>query len=302
MFISDRIVFLELQKTGCTHIRALLQELVGGKLVGKHNQASRRLFSGGKTFLGSVRDPWDWHVSLWAFGCHHMGSVYRSVTVEGLRVRGRGWTRNPFAAFGELVQSHPNRNVAQWRRTYQDARDPGAFREWLQMMYDKDFRPDAEGYAHCSLSRVAGFLTYSYLKTFTCKGGGHGGLNSITTYDQLAQYEADHCFIDHFIRNEHLESDLLNALKLTGYGISADAEEKVLARPRTNVTSRKRTLDYYYDAGTEKLVSDWDRLIVDKFGYAAPSTRKPMAAAIARPRIAADSMAPFSEESDVGFG
>src|SRR6476619_6662167 len=95
MFISDRIVFLELQKTGCTHIRDLLRELVGGQLVGKHNQARRRLFIEGKSFLGSIRDPWDWHVSLWAFGCQGKGSVHISVTVDGLRIKGRGWTRNP---------------------------------------------------------------------------------------------------------------------------------------------------------------------------------------------------------------
>lgn len=273
MFISDRIVFLELQKTGCTHIRELLQELVGGKLVGKHNQAGRSLFSGRKSFLGSIRDPWDWHVSLWAFGCHHQGSVFRSVTVEGLRVRGRGWTKNPYSATRELLRSRPNTNVGKWKRTYQDAGDPGAFREWLHMMYDKDCRPDAEGYAHCSLSQIAGFLTYSYLKTFACKGGGHDGLNAIATSSQLTEYERKHCFIDHFIRNENLEADLLSALKLTGFEISVAAEEKVLSRPRTNATSRRRTLDFYYDAQTEELVSHWDRLVVEKFGYSAPSSR-----------------------------
>jgi hypothetical protein len=273
MFISDRIVFLELQKTGCTHIRDLLRELVGGQLVGKHNQASRRLFTEGKSFLGSIRDPWDWHVSLWAFGCHGQGSVYLSVTVDGLRIRGRGWTRNPFSAAYELLHSQPNSNVPKWKRVYQDARDPGAFREWLYMMYDAEARPDAEGYAHCSMSRVAGFLTYSYLKTFACKGGGHAGLNTINSVAELSEYEKQHCFIDHFIRNENLESDLIRALKLTGHEISAGTEQKVLSRPRTNATSRKRTLGYYYDEETEKLVSSWDKLIVDKFGYVAPSSR-----------------------------
>lgn len=301
MFISDRIVFLELQKTGCTHIRGLLQELVGGKLVGKHNQASRRLLSTGKTFLGSIRDPWDWHVSLWAFGCHQKGSVYRSVTIEGLRVRGRGWKRNPFSAVLELLQSDPNTNAAEWMRTYQDVRDPGAFREWLLMMYDKDRRPDAEGYAHCSLSRVAGFMTYSYLKTFACKGGGHGGLNSIASFDQLERYEREQCFIDHFIRNEHLESDLLRALKLTGYEFSAATEANVLSRPRTNATSRKRTLDSYYDAKTEKLVADWDRFIVEKFGYVAPSLRA-VDPAVARPTAELGARVPVAGETGFGFG
>ena len=273
MFVSDKIVFLELQKTGCTHIRNLLVELVGGKLVGKHNQAGHKLFSDGRVFLGSIRDPWDWHVSLWAFGCHHKGTVFGNVTKEGIKFRGRGWRTNPYLAIRELLQSSPHRNAKQWMRTYQDVADPGAFREWLRMMHDKECRPDVEGYAQSPLGRVAGFLTYSYLKTFACRKGDQDGLKAIATPDQLAEYEAKHGFIDHFIRNEHLESDLLDALKLAGFEFPAGTESEILSRPRTNATSRQKGLAYYYDAQAEELIATWDRLIVEKFGYSAPSSR-----------------------------
>lgn len=274
MFISDKIVFLELQKTGCTHIRDLLDELVGGRLVGKHNQASRRLFSEGRIFLGSVRDPWDWYVSLWAFGCHRKGTVFGNVTKEGIKFKGRGWRTNPFSAVHELLQSRPNRIADKWKRTYQDVNDPGAFREWLHMMHDKEFRPDVEGYAQSGVGQVTGFLTYSYLKTFACKKGNMDALNAIATSEQLTDYEARNCFIDYFVRNEHLESDLLDALKSAGFEFSAATEAKVLSRPKTNTTSRKRKLDYYYDAPSEQLIDYWDRLVVEKFGYSVPSMRE----------------------------
>jgi hypothetical protein len=45
------------------------------------------------------------------------------------------------------------------------------------------------------------------------------------------------------------------------------------ARPRTNTSSRRRGPEYYYDATTEKLVGDREKLIVEKFGYRAPSER-----------------------------
>lgn len=273
MFISDKVVFLELQKTGCTHIRDLLDELVGGKLVGKHNQASRRLFSDGRIFLGSVRDPWDWYVSLWAFGCHHKGTVFGNVTKEGIKFKGRGWRTNPYSAVIELLQSRPIRNAHEWKHTYRDVNDPGAFRAWLHMMHAKELPPDVEGYAQSAVSQAAGFLTYCYLKTFACKKGQMSALNAVGERDQLFEYERQHCFIDYFIRNESLESDLLSALKQAGFNIPAAAEAKVLARPKTNTTSRKRKLDYYYDAATEELVSHWDGLVVEKFGYVAPSSR-----------------------------
>lgn len=273
MFISDKIVFLELQKTGCTHIRVLLEELVGGRLVGKHNQAGRDLFTGGRTFLGSVRDPWDWYVSLWAFGCHRKGTVFGNVTTRGIKFKGRHWKDNPFSAVHELLQSRPNRMADAWRRTYRDVNDPGAFREWLHMMHDKETRPDVEGYAHSGAGRFAGYLTYSYLRLFACRKGEADGLNAIATSDQLVDFEAKNCFVDHFIRNEQLESDLLAALKSAGFGFSAATESRVLERPRTNATSRQRSLGYYYDAPAEQLVGYWDRLVAAKFGYALPSMR-----------------------------
>jgi hypothetical protein len=57
LFISEKIVFMELHKTGCTHIRNTLKTILDGDFVGKHNQASSDLFRRERIFLGSVRDP-----------------------------------------------------------------------------------------------------------------------------------------------------------------------------------------------------------------------------------------------------
>jgi len=274
MFVSDRIVFLELQKTGCTHIRNLLKELVGGELVGKHNQAGPDLFSGNLFFLGSVRNPWDWYTSLWAFGCDHRGAVFGNVTRQGIKVKGRGWRTNPYSAFRELLESRPNRNSEKWRRTYEDVSDASAFREWLHMMHDETYWPDVgEGYRQCPLNRFAGLLTYRYMKFFTCKKGEIDALKAVSTPEQLAEHERKNGFIDYFIRNERLESDLLDALKLVQTEVPHDASAKLMSRPRTNTSSKKHGPRYYYDAEAEKLVDDRDRFIVDKFGYLAPSAR-----------------------------
>jgi hypothetical protein len=274
MFVSDRIVFLELQKTGCTHIRNLLQELVGGELTGKHNQAAPGLFSNDRIFLGSVRDPWDWYISLWAYGCDRKGAVFGNLTQKGLKIKGRGWRTNPYAAFRELLRSSPNRNAEKWQRTYEDVSDAGAFREWLYMMHDKEHLPDVgEGYRQSGLSRVSGLLTYRYMRLFACKEGEPDGLHALSTFDHLVEYERRNCFIGHFIRNENLEPDLLAALKLADVQIPVEAESKVMSRPKTNTSSRKNGPGYYYDAGTEAVVAGRDRLIVEKFGYCAPSSR-----------------------------
>lgn len=274
MFVSDKVVFIELHKTGCTHIRNLLGDLVGGELAGKHNQVDPDLFTGKRVFLGSVRDPWDWYISLWAYGCDRRGIVFGNVTKGGLKIRGHGWRADPYQALRELLAVRINNNSEKWRRTYRDVNDAGAFREWLRMMHDEQYWHDfGQGYGRSSLSRIAGFFTYRYIKLFACRDGEADGLDRLSTFEQLAEHERDHCFIDHFIRNENLESDLFVALERSGFEIAGGVKAEILARSRTNTSSRKRGPGYYYDAETERLVFDRDKLIVDKFGYVAPSSR-----------------------------
>jgi len=274
MFVSDKVVFVELQKTGCTHIRNLLKDLLGGSFVERHNQADPSLCVPGRTFLGSVRDPWDWYVSLWAYSCDSKGDFFDNVTTTGIRLRKRGWRLRPLSLLFETLRSRPNWHAAQWRRTFRDIDDPSAFRDWLYMLHDETyFAGVGEGYWRYPLNRFAGLLTYRYLKLFTCKVGELDLLTSVSTPVQLAEHDIARNFIDHFIRNEHLEADLLAALHRMPLDIPPAFAARLNAAPRTNTSSKKHATAYYYDAGTERLVAERERLIIDKFGYALPSKR-----------------------------
>ena len=75
MLITDKLVYLELHKTGCTFTRLVLAELFSDscRIVGKHNlvETIPQDVLGDfetKTKIGNIRNPWDWYVSLWAFG------------------------------------------------------------------------------------------------------------------------------------------------------------------------------------------------------------------------------------------
>jgi hypothetical protein len=54
MLISEKFVFVELQKTASTHIRALLEEHVGGEIDGKHDMRGRELLDSGRESVASV--------------------------------------------------------------------------------------------------------------------------------------------------------------------------------------------------------------------------------------------------------
>lgn len=271
MFVSDKVVFIELHKTGCTHIRNLLAELVGGEFAGKHNQVDASLLAQGKVVLGSVRDPWDWYVSLWAYGCDRKGLIFGNVTRGGMRFKGHGWKADPYLAFRELLASRPNRNAEKWARTYRDVNDAGAFREWLYMLHDENCWSDlGEGYGRTRVSQVAGLYTYRYAKLFSCMKDQSERLDAISTFDELVAHDRQNCFVDHFIRNETLESDLFLALESSGLVIPDDLKSGIVARARTNTSSRRAGADDYYDGETQRLVAARDRLIVDRFGYRPP--------------------------------
>ncbi|NNM01052.1 MAG: hypothetical protein HKO62_09900, partial [Gammaproteobacteria bacterium] len=165
MFVSDKVVFVELHKTGCTHIRNALLDLVGGQFNGKHNQVRADMLTPGRVFFGSVRNPWEWYVSLWAFGCDGKGAVHNRVTRrKSVELDWRSWARHPRSA-AEAFLSSVTRDPRRWKRVYADSTDVGAFREWLAMMHDRRYRRDyVEGYGSSPISDVVGLLTYRYLK------------------------------------------------------------------------------------------------------------------------------------------
>ena len=250
MFISDRIVFIELHKTGCTHIGHLLGQLLVGEQVLKHNRATPELFDGTKSFIGSIRNPWDWYVSLWAYGCDGQGAVQGSVTAD------RGPGENGAVA-----------NAERWRRSYQDVTDADGFRDWLAMINDDRYCRDVgEAYGKRPLDNHAGLMTHRYVNLF-CLGDGM----QVGTAEQLKAFERQHCYIDQFIRNETLESDLLQALARSGVAVTESMKAVVHGAGRTNTSSRTRPASFYYDEATLQLVARREQFIIEKFGYLGPA-------------------------------
>jgi hypothetical protein len=56
MFITDKLVYVQLQKTGSTHIARLLERTVGGEQRGKHNPATQELLDSSRIIVSSIRN------------------------------------------------------------------------------------------------------------------------------------------------------------------------------------------------------------------------------------------------------
>jgi hypothetical protein len=287
MLISEKLIFVELQKTGSTHIKGLLKKLVGGENDGKHNVPSEELISSGKKFVASVRDPWAWYLSLWSYGCLQKGELYERLTNEKkwrklLEKEAEAEAAAPEPAAAEAEEDGdvatktkgkakilpdnftPERAKNFW---YADPDNAEAFREWLQAVLTvQPLRKVLEaGYGKSPISKAGGLMTFRYFTL--CTKNGENVDKSVSTLEALRNYDKQNCFIDYFVRNASLAEDLIKAIE--GCGIELDDEKKKIIREakRTNVSSRPHGPEHYYDDASTQLVARREKFIIEKFGY-----------------------------------
>ena len=193
MFVADKLLYLELQKTGGSHIRRLLKQYTDGDVHGKHN---RLLVEPDRAVIGSIRNPWDWYVSLWAYGVSGKGAI-RSRTETGVdfdyyyrmlpKAMGKNWL-SP----GEFISSLRHdlaKPVLQWQQSYQDSADAEQFRAWMALLFDKKRRFDiGEGYGFSPLSLHSGLMTYRYFRLFTL-GDGVFENKSLADVNVVGEYD-----------------------------------------------------------------------------------------------------------------
>jgi hypothetical protein len=272
MFVAERLIYLELLKTGCTHIKQLLRAAIPGENVGKHNRLPDNFLQENKAIIGSIRNPWDWYISLWAFGCDGKGIHYRRLTkhnVKGYGVVGQFAPVSPvqllLVALGQL-----RKPVRSWRRVYSNSHDPKLFQEWLKMVLEPGTKYTlGDGYGFSSVSSFAGLLTYYYLQLFS-RNSADLYSHQIRDFDALHQFDQTHNILKAVIRTENLEDDLIKILQEIGYELNQEQLHQIQKPDRTNTSSRVRDISYYYNQETLDLVAEKERLIIQKYNYAVP--------------------------------
>lgn len=277
MFISQKLIFVELHKTGGTHIGRWLQNLVGGEQSGKHNRVPAELQD--RFVIGSIRNPWDWYVSLWAYGCSGQGSV-RHQSTRGIDLRycreqlprEMGKVRLTPGEWTAQLLADWRKPVAAWQESYRDPDSPAAFRSWLHLLLDPKHSLDiGEGYGFSPLARCHGLLTYRYLKLFTNLGERLYSDRSLGTATGIATAWEKFAFVDHIVRNEQLESDLMESLERAGIDLSDNQKQQLIAARNEKINaSKRRETGYYYDQASIDLVAEHEAFIIARHGYRAP--------------------------------
>jgi hypothetical protein len=293
MLISEKLIFVELQKTGSTHIKGLLRKLLGGENDGKHNVPSPEQIASGRKFVASVRNPWSWYLSLWSYGCLQKGELFERLTnekkwrnlldvkkteadaqedaaedkadAEADAAEGGADAKAKAKKDDTMPESFsPDRARSFW---YSDPDNAEAFREWLQaVIATRPLRKVLEtGYGKSPISRAGGLMTFRYFTL--CTRNAEEVDKAVSTHEALQKYDQENCFIDWFVRNESLADDLIKALEGCGVALDDGQKKQIREAKKTNVSTRPHGPEYYYDKASIQLVARRERFIIDKFSY-----------------------------------
>jgi hypothetical protein len=285
VFASDRLVYLQMQKTASTHIARVLAAVVGGE----QHQQHIRLRDGkqGRFVTASIRDPWSWYVSLWAYGCRGGGGVsgirHRlttppPTTTELVRRSfrdARATRRFPSETIG-AVRSEQRRQRATridlWQPVYTHADDVDAFRAWLRLVLDPDRAHELlEPFGRTDLRHAGGFMSFRYFWLLTDDRALLEQPGRVDSLDAIRTFDREHTVHDDMIRIEHLELDLRRVLDRAGHVLTNAQSEQLheLCDTKTNESEHRSTRDYFDDQ-TLELVATREAFLATKYGYEGP--------------------------------
>ena len=276
MFITDQLAYLQLLKTGCTHIADLMAANTQGQQIGKHERVEPMQLgvkeSGSRVIVGSIRNPWDWYVSLWAYGCKtkELGGIYNKLKRRRKIKKHFAFFNTHRSQFLEGVRCEYQRPKHNWLQLYNDSQNPENFRIWLTDLLSSHHRFDVElRYGYSGISKFSGYMSYRYAHIFWSDISELLSPNSITDINQLKALDHEYNMLDCIIRTENLEDDLILALQQAGYNLTKKQKNTIYQAKRSNTSDHSKT-SYYFDQETLDLVAAKEKLIIDKYDYHAP--------------------------------
>lgn len=267
MFVSKKLVYLQMQKTGSTHVTKVLKDNLKGKTRERHEQLEDYDAFRDRPIISSVRNPWDWYVSLWSFGCSGSGGFHKYLVANpwsevrhAFKYRQAGPVATALARVVTQVGRRPD-----WAALYSDVKNEANFRVWLKLVLGAEGRHIAkEAYAASPVKDVIGFMTYRFLALTTAYDKWNEEGRRARTYPELSAFADHNTVTTRILRMESLNEELLDLLTSLGKKITMEDLEAI---GKTNASSHRK-YDTYYDDETYNLVAARDRFIIERYGYA----------------------------------
>jgi hypothetical protein len=255
MIEYEKFIYLDMYKTGSTYVVQLLNKLMPDKPVRSFRHApltkGRPFFwKQGKFAFATVRNPWDWYVSMWAYSIEQPNVLF---------------FRDVRAALGE-----------EKAKQLFDAGNPKeSFALWLKSINDPVFLKKTmteHPYSRTSVNKFLGFYSYRFIRVTT----PHPSLFLHTWYmwnmDRAIAHQKRWAIYDRVFKSESLTNDfsefVLENQVRCGFKDNAKGILKRNAPVPKNTSGR--TLSTYRDYYTDELrdlVASRDRLLIELFGY-----------------------------------
>ena len=269
MLITDKIIYFELQKTASTFTRLVLAEMYADNctIVGKHNSLEKIPqdvlgdFSR-KVKVGNIRNPWDWYVSLWSFGCKKRGGLrFRLINQEDSSFLSKKGIRGILKK--RWKSEYPKLDKKIWLSLYSDPYNYNNFNRWLELILSVGNHNLGEGFKTKKLSEFSGLLTYRYVKLYTATPK----LDRIRSYEELKSYDSKENFINEIIKKETLLEDIERLAERLQF-----KQEKLIRiinqiNSKPNASIREKDYRKYYTDESISMVKKYEKLIIDKYQY-----------------------------------
>lgn len=254
MIEYDKFIYLDMYKTGSTHVASLLKLITTGKPVKVMRHAPLTKVhplrpKAGKFVFATVRNPWDWYVSYWAYSGEE----------------GRAYNRHFIDALGE-------REAA---RLYDRDNPREAFGAWMRLIHDPAFLKKAlprGGAATTGLSDFLGLCSYRFMRVTTPWPGLFLRRLVLPDAARAEAWLSNRALYDVCFRSETLDDDFRALVEREGprLGFRPDALKRLDRHNREHLNRSERSLssyrDYYDDALAE-MVARRDRPLISLFGY-----------------------------------
>lgn len=273
MFISNKLIYFHLQKTAGTHLTKVFAKyfIEKDKKIGKHSNISK-LKLNDEFIVGSIRNPFSWYLSLWAYGCQGRVRLVRNFFYHS-NPKNLFMINNSTSIIDNLKSFKLNKNFYKsiwfylsknhkaFQFLYSDINNIENFRMWLNLIINTDYGKFivGEGYFRNSSSTFCGLLTYRYLFMY-CKN--FIGVN-FNDYKELVSFHNKSLIPHKMIRMERIFEDFSKVLELNKIYYNK-TELANHFKQKTN-TSKKLDIDKYYDKKSRELVNLKDKLIFERY-------------------------------------
>ena len=254
MIEYQNFIYLDVYKTGSTHINYLLKRIALEPEIRRNRHAPLTkvrpfTWKAGKLVFATVRNPWDWYVSMWSYGHTKENPLYDHIK----------------SAVGK----------AELDALYDMAEPQESFPLWLKSIHDPVFLGRVLKGHRLPVSGLAdfmGFYTYRFLRVtlpypelllrwpFVRSMDG-----AIALQKRLAMYDV-------LMKSETLDAEF--AEFVVKYrercGFIPQAEDLVNAKAAEHKNTSIRKLASYRDYYTDELcdlVAKRDRLFIELFDY-----------------------------------